>query len=455
MKNSNPNVRQYFTACRSLLILLLLPLTVLTLNSYAQPLRRHQPPGAYGKPNIILIVADTATLKDIEPFNKGIFKTPHLSLMAKQGIIFNNFYCADPYPARSLASLLTGLHPARNLLSTNTPYILNDSLPVLSLLLKNAGYRTGVIGVWELGDNSTYCAPTNKSFDQWFGYFSREDSRNLFPTHLWRNDKKWIVPGNQSDPKTDFAPDWFLKATTNFIRIYREYPFFLYLPAVIPAPDTNLPSSANKIIAPTTNPERAKRIALLDKQVGVILDFLSTAKIQTNTIVIFTSQPTIALNLTNLNSSDLANSFAPTLLSEVNIKVPTIIFWQYPGIKPGTIIEQQLAFWDILPTIAELADFKLQTPTDGCSIIPAILNKQTLKTNLHAFLFWQTDKPHPKLALRFENFKAIKSYTNNWQIFDINNDPFETNNLLNTNPALLSKTLEYLQKASNYFKLNR
>lgn len=357
-------------------------------SAIAQPLRRLQDKGAYGKPNIILFVADNFTYGDLELVLNNRSNFPNLNKLITNGLFFSRFYSSDADLKQARACLLTGVHPLKKpLLSSGN---LNPEFKTLPQMLKESGYKTGILGKWALGGNPI-------GFDEWFGYLTDEEAQNQYPQYLWRNDKKWELAANQSGKKTEPAQNWFIKTTTNFLRIYREYPFFLYLPSNLPGKSTNQTENPNvlrdKQFRKSDAENRFKSLRLIDEHFENIFDCLEAYKILDKSVILFTSIP-----------SDNTQTAETTQLKEFirkRLNIPTIAYWQ-GNIKTET---NKSLFYscDIASTILELADFKSGT---NCFSQP-LFSKQ--KTTPRDIILLKLEFPEIKYLVLSETVAGIFS----------------------------------------------
>ncbi len=340
-------------------------------SAIAQPLRRLQDNGTYGKPNIILFVADNFNCDDVELVCSNRSNFPNLNKLITNGIYFSHFYSVDTDPKQSRACLLTGIHPIKQPLLESG--ILNPEFRTIADILKECGYRSGILGKWALGGKPI-------GFNEWFGYLSDEEAKEQYPPFLWRNDKKWEFPANQSGKKIESAQSWFIKTTTNFLRIYREYPFFLYLPSNLPGKSTN-------------QADRHKSLQLIDEHIGKTFEYLEYYHLLDKSIILFTS-----IQSENIHTAD-TDKIKQFIQRGLNI--PTIAYWQ-GNLKHQT---NNALFYscDIAPTILELADSKLTTNCFSQPLFP----KQ--KPNPRDIILLRLESSDIKYLILSENVAGLAS----------------------------------------------
>jgi len=401
--------------------------------------RRLQPPGPYGKPGILLILAQDVGYGDLSCYGQNKFQTPNLDRLAAEGTRFTECYAGSPLPGASLAVLLSGRHTGWNEFWGKSDAVVHLPGPAVADYLKNCGYSTAFFGVWGFGEPQTGNEPFRKGFSQSFGYYAPADYHSLFPKFLWRNDMKWPLPGNQTDTPKDFAPHWITRVATNYLKANREFPFFLVL--CYPLPQVNEQWSADAARAPGYSagifdamkwpaPEKYKAslILQLDAAVGRLRECLEEFKISRTTIIIFASLggPAKAEGV----SPDFFNSAGPWRggqgeLYEGGLRVPAIVSW--PGVVPaGRVSRQRWAFWDLAPTLMDVAVGETLKESDGISMLPEWRGRE--QTNRHDWLYWEL--PGGRQALLNEEWKLLRHGNNKtWELYNLKSDPGETNNL--------------------------
>ena len=147
-----------------------------------------------GKANIILILADDLGYGDIRAFGQAKIRTPHIDRLAAEGIKLTDFYAGSVVCAPSRSCLMTGLHTGHTRVRGNSSKATRKRVPLLpenttvAEVLKKAGYATGIMGKWGLGEPGTTGIPNRKGFDHWFGYLNQRNAHLYYPEFLWRNE---------------------------------------------------------------------------------------------------------------------------------------------------------------------------------------------------------------------------------------------------------------------------
>ncbi len=380
-------------------------------------------------------------------------------------------------------------------------YPLPDSVRTLPEYLKTAGYRTGLVGKWGLGAPNSEGLPNRQGFDYFFGYVCQRQAHTYYPKHLWRNEEKvWldnelIVPGTKLDPGADpldpasykkfsqkeNTAELFVKEATGFIEKSGDEPFFLYFASTLPhlalqAPrewvekyvkkfGDEKPYTGQEGYFPARYPHAtyAAMVSYLDYQVGEIIKKLKETGEYENTLIIFSSDNGYAYNA----GCDPAwfNSFAPFVTTlgwgkgyvhEGGIRVPMIAAW--PGhIKPGTTSDHISVFYDVLPTLCEVAGIKKPADTDGLSFLPELLGKK--KQPQHEYLYWEFPEYQGQQAVRMGPWKAMRlnmqKGNTEIQLFNLETDSREQLDVAQQHPDLVNRALEIMAKEHRRSALER
>lgn len=434
-------------------------------------LSTNQPAPAPRKPSIILIVADDLGYGDLGSYGQTKIKTPNLDQLAAEGVRFTDFYAGSTVCAPSRCALMTGLHTGHGTIRGNALVPLRPQDRTVAEVLKDAGYLTALIGKWGLGEPGTTGLPQRQGFDHFLGYLNQQHAHDYYTDYLWRHDPltgyegQNRFPENTGGNKRIYSHDLFTTAALSFIRNYKpnrlnkQRPFFLFLSYTIPhANNEETRRSGNGMQVPSDAPytnepwpqqekNKAAMITRMDRDVGSIMDQLKSHGIDNNTIVMFTSDN--GPHKEGGNDPKFFQSSGPLRgikrdLYEGGIRVPMIVRWP-DGLKPGRVSDQIWAFWDILPTLAEVAGVKPPDGLDGISMLPAITGRS--QTNQHEYLYWEFHEKGFHQAARKGEWKAVVPAGKPLELYNLQQDPSETNNLAGANVELARKFSEYLETA--------
>ncbi len=438
------------------------------------------------RPNIIYILADDLGYGDLSCYGQTRFSTPHLDQMAAEGMRFTQHYAGSPVCAPSRAALMTGLHTGHALIRGNyetgpkgfgAGVELRPADSTLAEVLKKAGYTTGLVGKWGLGVEGTTGEPTRQGFDYSFGFLNQGHAHFFYPEYLWRNGGKVELPGNRNGKREQYVQDLFTEEALTFLEKNKEnkQPFFLYLAYTIPHAELLHPD--DEVLAqfkgrfpekPYVKPSQGKRIddslgtynsqatpraafaamvTRLDQHVGRVLDQLKKLGLDENTIVIFTSDngphQEAGADPAFFNSAGPLRGVKRDLY-EGGIRVPFIVRW--PGtVKAGAVSNHVSAFWDFMPTAAELAGIQAP-PTDGISYLPELLGKQQPQ---HPYLYWEFhENKTSSQAIRMGDWKGFRPGPSQpLELYNLQPDAGERQNVAAAHPSVVAQLEEYLQKA--------
>jgi arylsulfatase A-like enzyme len=436
------------------------------------------------KPNIVFILADDLGYGDLGFLGQQYIETPNIDRLAREGMFFTNHYSGAPVCAPARSAFITGLHTGHTPVRGNFEvqpegqYPMPDSLNTLAKVMKQAGYKTGAFGKWGLGFVGTTGDPNQQGFDQFFGYNCQRYAHRYYPAYLWNNQEKVKLPGNGWIQKTTYAPDLIQEKTLEFIEENKDQPFFLFMPIVMPhaelaAPDDEILKKYRSKFGEETphiggkgadyGPEMvipgyqsqpfphatfAAMVGRVDRYVGEVMEKLDELGLAENSIVIFTSDN--GAHQEGGADPDFFDSNGPFKgnkrdLYDGGIHVPLIVKW--PGkIKPGIKSDHSSAFWDWLPTLAEIAGIEKPKDIDGISFLPALLGRSGQKQ--HDYLYWEFHELGGRQAVLKDGWKLVKLQVKDLskmtvELYNLNEDPGEMKDLSKENPGKV-KELEIL-----------
>jgi len=440
-------------------------------------------------PNIIYIMADDLGYGDIGSYGQTLFTTPNLDRLAKGGMRFLQHYSGSTVCAPSRSALMTGQHTGHTFIRGNSErgftlenegqYPLASEELTIAEVLKKAGYRTAAFGKWGLGYPGSEGDPNFQGFDQFYGYNCQRVAHNYYPTHLWDNQNKENLEGNDGTTAQSYAPELIHQKALSFLEENKDAPFFMFYPSVIPhaelvAPEAYIAKYRGKFL-PEKKYARKKEgysvggynsqeeshaafaamVNVLDDQVGEILDKVHQLGIADNTLIIFTSDN--GPHKEGGADPDYFDSNGPLRgykrdLYEGGIRVPMMAYWP-SKIQPGSTTDHPSAFWDFFPTAIEIAGIKKEVVgIDGISFLPTLTGKEQKK---HPYLYWEFLERGGRQAVRMDQWKGIrlnmaKNPDAPIELYRLSDDIGEENNLAEQYPEMVKKMDRLMNEAHLY-----
>ncbi|MBP8790812.1 MAG: sulfatase [Breznakibacter sp.] len=409
------------------------------------------------QPNIVLIVTDDLAFSDMGCYGADDIATPNLDSLAHNGVRFTNFYAAQAVSSASRAAMMTGCYPARvglqGALTPGSPYGINESETTVAEMLLEAGYATGMVGKWHLGDIEQFL-PTQHGFQSYFGI---PYSNDMWPYHpqkiafpplpLMENNRVVKILEDQTELTT-----WYTDRATRFIDEHHDRPFFLYLAHNMPHVPLYV---SDKFKGKSNRGLYGDVIMEIDWSVGEVMKALRKYGIDENTLVIFTSD-----NGPWLSYGDHAGCALPLREGKHTTwdgghRVPCIVSW--PAAVAKNMECQQAAMnIDFLPTIAQVSGAKLpDKPIDGKTMMPLLTNPEDAVSQHEALYFyyethlqavrsgkWKLHLPHSYSSLNGRSggkdgmpvpYETLKT---DWTLYDLGKDISESNNLYGQFPEV-------------------
>ncbi len=435
-------------------------------------------------PNIIFILADDLGYADLSCLGQKKFSTPNIDSLAAQGMMFTQHYSGSSVSAPSRSCLITGQHTGHTVIRGNKELPVEGQHPLPSdtytifKMLKDNGYKTSVFGKWGLGAPNTEGAPENQNVDEFFGFNCQRLSHSYYPYHLWHNENKIMLDGNKGKGEECYAPYLIHDEAIDFIKENRDTTFFMWYTSIIPHAELKVPKDVLKQFVghPNFDEEKAfvgcddgeyyknagygsqqythatfaAMISILDRHVGEICSTLDSLGIADNTIIIFTSDN--GPHFEGGADPDFFDSNGELRgykrdLYEGGIRVPFIVKWNNV-VDKNSKSEHISAFWDFLPTVADIIDAELPDNIDGISYLPSLIGKEKQKE--HDYLYWEFHENNGRQAIRKGDWKAVKYDVHNngkIELYDLSADLSETNDLSGAYPEKVAE-FDSLMKVS-------
>jgi arylsulfatase A-like enzyme len=313
--------------------------------------------------------------------------------------------------------------------------------------LRAAGYTTGMVGKWGLGEPETAAAPWKKGWDFFHGFVNQAHAHNQFPEFLYRNETVEPLVENFGHKERAYANDLFANEAEKFLEraATARKPFFLYFSATTPHADLRCPpdsiAEVKKLCAWAREPGAseasitfAAMMLRLDRDVGRLMAKLDALGLEQDTLVIFTGDN--GAHTEDGKDNDFFRASGPFKgikrdMYEGGIRVPFAARW--PGhIAPGTRTDHVAAFWDFSATALELAGLPRppDLPSESISYAPTLLGRAGNQQK-HDYLYWEISiKGEARQALRQGAWKIVRNGLENpWELYDLSADAGEAQNL--------------------------
>ena len=430
-------------------------------------------------PNIVFVLADDLGYGDLGIYGSKVIKTPHLDELARSGVRFTQGYVSHPVCSPSRAGLLTGRYQQRHGWEFNPAG--RDATSGLSLdevtfadMLREAGYATGIVGKWHLGQQDLH-HPMNRGFDEYFGILEggstfidsslpgvEHGSLGGEPAPTQRQNK--VLRGFEEVQVDEYLTDVFTDEAVSFIERHgaTEKPFLLYLSHTTPHAPLQATAKyleAYRHIEDDRTRVYAAMVASLDESVRRVVEALKARGILDNTLLVFASDNGCADYVRGACSNAPLSGYK-RYHHEGGVRVPFVISWP-AQIEAGQIFEHPVTSLDLFSTFAAAAGHDAGAD-DSVDLLPFLTQATTGPP--HEYLYWRSG---PTLAIRDTRYKLIQlnktPFTatdlrrdgrleppaGGWPttsphgqltlLYDLQSDPGETTNIAAPNPALVER----------------
>ena len=415
--------------------------------------------GYAAKPNIVLIMTDDQGYGDLSCHGNPVLKTPNLDRLHVESVRFTDFHVSS-YCTPTRAALMTGHYPGYTgawRTSAGRSMMHPDEKTVADLFA-SAGYATGMVGKWHLGDNAPH-RPQDRGFQDaiWHrcggvGQASDYWGNDYFDDTYERNGKFEEFDG--------YCTDVWFREGMRFIEKHQTQPFFLYI-------STNAPHHPYYVSKEWSEPYEGHpdvahagfygMIANIDYNMGVLRQRLDELGLAENTILIFlTDNGTDGFGRFKGLDAHISVGYNAGMrgrkssIYEGGHRVPFFVYWPKGGLTGGKDIDTLAGHIDVLPTLAELCgiDVPPEYQPHGLSLKPLLDGKQDE---------WQRDHlveqflgraqapdgsvvPYKQTVVMTERWRLVNS--DEECLYDIQADPGQYENLIDKHPEVAARLRE-------------
>ncbi len=426
-------------------------------------------------PNVVVIFLDDSGFSDFRPFGSPAYDTPNVRRLAEGGCRFTNFHVPQAICSASRGALLTGCYPERTgLVGAHGPRArgMDPQWPTIAQVLKPRGYATAVFGKWHIGDQPE-TRPPARGFDESCGLMYSNDmwkyhpeSRGFdaFPLQFWENGQ--IAIEDVSPEDQTHLTQWYTEHAVDFIRRKKDQPFFLYVPHNMP----HVPLHVGKRFAGKSGAGLYGDVMLeIDWSVGEILKALDETGTADNTLVVFTSDNGPWISYGNHAGS---TPFREAKGTGFDGGTRSACIMRLPGrIPSASTSAAMLCTIDLLPTVARLTEAPLpHTPLDGRDVWDLVCGKTGAQNPHDYYAFttgkafegifsgdgrWKLHLPHAYRTLveagRDGKPGKYRQAQIGLSLFDMQNDPNETTNVIDKYPEVAAKLQALAEKHRQTF----
>lgn len=407
------------------------------------------------QPNLIFILSDDIAQGDVGAYGQTLIKTPNLDRLCAEGTRYLAAYTGTSVCAPARSSFFTGLHSGHCPIRGNRAIKpegqkpLPAGLTTVGTVLKSAGYATATMGKWGMGMFGTSGSPFQNGIGHFYGYNCQRHAHSYFPPFLYNDATRVEIPENTGEKKRVYAQELIQQEVLRWVDAHAAEPFFLFYAITLPHGRYEIDDQGIYKDKPWSEQEKnyAAMVSRLDSDVGALVELLERKTIADNTLIVF--------------AGDNGSSFAPETpigkrfnqsmggklrgfkrgMYEGGLRQAALAWW--PGTVPaGRVTDEPWAFWDLLPTFAELAGTDLPPgfAPDGLSLVDFL--KGGSAPQRESF-YWELHEGRNHIqAIRWKNWKAVRPKVGGAvELYDLADDLGEKNDLASTKPDLVKRAI--------------
>ena len=417
---------------------------------------------AVSRPNVILVMTDDQGYGDLGCHGNPVLKTPEIDKLHSESMRFTDFH-VSPFCTPTRASLMTGHHAGRTgaFRTTGGRSAMHTDEKTLADLFADAGYATGMVGKWHLGDNAPH-RPQDRGFQDvlWHRCGGIGQASDYWGNDYFDDTFERETPGSRIgkfEPFKGYCTDVFFREGLRFVEQNKEKPFFLYLALNAPhgpyrvPPEWAAPYKGNKQVV---NPNFYGMIANIDHNMGMLRKRLDELGLAENTILIFmTDNGTSAGAKTQGLDSEAIRGYNAGMrgrkssIYEGGHRVPFFIYWPKGGLTGGQDVDTLAAHIDVLPTLAELCGIPVPADyaPDGLSVVPLMKPSKTPWPRDHLVIQYHggawgknpLDVPFADTVVLTERWRL--THSSKQELHDITADPSQRKDLSAQYPEVIKQ----------------
>ncbi len=412
------------------------------------------------KPNLIFILSDDIAQGDLGAYGQELIKTPNLDRLCTEGTRYLSAYSGTSVCAPSRTSFFTGLHMGNSPVRGNREvkpegqFPLPENTVTIANVLKSAGYKTAAMGKWGIGMFDSSGCPFKTGIDHFFGYNCQRHAHSYFPTYLYNDSKRFEIAENMNKQKKVYAQNLIQEDVLNWIDKNSDDPFFLYYAVTLPHGTYEIDNLGIYADKPWTEQEKiyAAMVSRLDSDIGALVEMLKKKGIDKNTLIVFAGDNGSSFDPNSAIGKRFNQSMNGKLrgykrsMNEGGLRQASFAWW--PGtVTAGRVTDEPWAFWDLLPTFAELGGAKIPEgfKPDGFSLVEFLKGGSAPKRE---YFYWELHERDHIQAIRSGDWKAVRaSQGGAVELYNLATDLSESKNVAKGNPEVVKKLVEMMNSA--------
>ncbi|QTN31770.1 arylsulfatase [Akkermansiaceae bacterium] len=416
------------------------------------------------KPNLIFILSDDISMGDLGVYGQKLIKTPNLDRLCNEGTRYTSAYTGTSVCAPARSSFFTGLHMGHCPTRANREAKPEGQRPLpadtvtVAKILKSAGYQTATMGKWGMGMFDTTGSPFKNGIDHFYGYNCQRHAHSYFPTYLYDGDKRFEIPENANGQKKAYAQELIQRDVLKWVGANSEEPFFLFYAITLPHGRYEIDDQGIYADKPWSEQEKnyAAMVSRLDSDVGALVALLEEKGIAKDTLIVFSGDNGSSFPPDSALGKRFDQAMGGKLrgfkrgMYEGALRQASFAWW--PGTIPsGRVTDEPWAFWDLLPTFAELGGAEIPDGfrPDGHSLA-TFLKGGPAPAREHFYWELHEGKDGSKSiqAIRFGDWKAVRPKRGGAvELYNLADDLAESDDLAAKHPDLVAKAISMMNAA--------